>query len=309
MTTRRIVKRITHLSSRILPPALVRRGFQSELEKAPDVGEITVRLAVTLDERRQAFALLHDAYVGRGITDPSPSGMRFSAHSLMPGTATVVALRGERVIGTISLIEDTPLGIPMESTHPQEVAAVRATGRRFAEVSTLAVAREHRDRLVAMQLYNAMYRWAARHRGVEVLLLAVHPRIGSFFRHVLMCEQLGPTRSYDSLHGAASAPLLLDLTVVPRFYRARYDRPAATLRLHGEPTNLYRYFIADDAVHGVDIPVSSDHPGGITPNPPWTDDDLRTLLDAAGTGGGLTGPDSERSALAVTYPGLTGAAR
>ena len=304
MSTVRIAARVSTAWHRLLPPQVVRRGFQSELEQAPAIGDVSVRLASTLDEHQQAFTLLHDAYVGRGITAPSPSGMRFSVHSLMTGTATFVAVTGDRVVGTIALVEDTPTGIPMESTHPEEVAAIRATGRRFAEVSTLAVTREYRTRLVALQLYNAMYRWAARHRGIDDLLLAVHPQIGPFFRHVLTCEKLGPTRSYSALNDAASTPFRLDLTDVHRRMTVLYDRPNMALDLHGESTNLFRYFVDDDVVPGVEIPAESTSPDGITPNPAWSDDDVRALLESTATweSGVTTG---ELSALASGTAGLT----
>ncbi|OXJ20077.1 hypothetical protein CFB39_08975 [Burkholderia sp. AU6039] len=84
---------------------MVRRWVieKSELEG------ITIGLAGTLAEREQAFRLVHESYVARGIALPARSGLMFSPHHILPGTTTFIAMRSGRLIGTISLVEDSPV--------------------------------------------------------------------------------------------------------------------------------------------------------------------------------------------------------
>lgn len=138
----RVTSRRT-LVRRLIPAGMYRR----EMVRRWVIGEaeldgITIGLAANFPQREQAFRLVHDAYVARGITVPTRSGMKFSPHQVLPGTTTFIAERAGRVLGTISLVEDSPIGLPMETVHAAEVAALRHAGRRFAEVSTLSVAHD-----------------------------------------------------------------------------------------------------------------------------------------------------------------------
>lgn len=302
MTTRDTIKHRKRFIESLIPTSVYRRGFIRQVSAASGLHGVTFRIASTFDEREQAYRILHDAYVGRGIAAPHPSGLRFSPFNVMPGTATMVAVRDGRVIGTVSLVEDTPLGIPMEKTHPEEIAAVRATGRRFAEVGTLAVTPEGRGRLVSLQLYNTMYRWARRHRGIDDLVIAVHPRINKFFKDVLMFEQLGRVRAYRDLHSAKSTPLRLDLTTVGERYRPIYNRRSMAINLNGVTTDLYRFFIGDPTVPAVEV-ASAPAWSATSHNPSWTESDVRRLMHRCGVA--VTSLEREdHSAISSFYPGL-----
>ncbi|WP_124841400.1 GNAT family N-acetyltransferase [Burkholderia cepacia] len=298
----RVTSRHT-LVRRLIPAGMYRR----EMVRRWVIGEaeldgITVGLAANFLQREQAFRLVHDAYVARGITVPTRSGMKFSPHHVLPGTTTFIAERAGRVLGTISLVEDSPIGLPMETVHAAEVAALRHAGRRFAEVSTLSVAQDVRGRGVSLLLYNALFRWARRHRLIEDLVIAVHPKMREFYCHGLLFECLGPTREYGTLNRALSIPLRIDLTTAPIRYRDTYDRGDMEIEIAERRTNLYRFFVEDvlDCVH---LPRFEQIPFALSSPPLWSEGDVKSYLAECGVD--MTSLTRQaRRYLAAVYPGI-----
>ncbi|RQS75585.1 GNAT family N-acetyltransferase [Burkholderia sp. Bp8963] len=269
------------------------------IEKS-ELDGIKIGLAGTLAEREQAFRLVHDSYVARGIAFPARSGLKFSPHHILPGTTTFVATRFGRLLGTISLVEDSPIGLPMEVVHAADIAALRHTGRRFAEVSALSVAQDVRGRGIALLLYNALFRWARRHRLIEDLVIAVHPKMREFYCHGLLFERIGLTREYGALNKALSMPLRIDLTTAAPRYRDIYDRGDMEVAIADRRTNLYRFFL-DDVLDCIQLPRFAHPPFTLSSPPAWTDDEVKAYLIDCGVEVARL-PRQVRRLIFATYP-------
>jgi hypothetical protein len=111
---------------------------------------------------RPAFRLVHQSYVGAGLSESNRYGMRVTPYHLLSTTETFIAVCDGLVISTVSLVIDGELGLPMESIHAREVAARRARGLLVGEVSCLADRRRDFKRLfpVFIRLCRAMGRYA-----------------------------------------------------------------------------------------------------------------------------------------------------
>ena len=102
--------------------------------------EIIYRIARTKEELEQAFSLVYKEYASRGyIPKHYKSKLRLSLYNALPSTATFVAKQGRKVVATVTLIPDSPIGIPMDKIYKKEVDSLRKKGRRVAEVSQLAI--------------------------------------------------------------------------------------------------------------------------------------------------------------------------
>jgi hypothetical protein len=258
---------------RKLPEAIRRRVYLREMGFDPDeINGLRFKLAELRWEREQAFRLLHDMYVRRGILDPEQNKMRFSPYSVLPDTALFVAVRDQKVLGTMTLVEDSPIGLPMEDTHPEEIANLRARGGRLAEVGGLAVTEEGRGKGMALMMYNLMFRWASEHRRVAHLAIAVHPSAADYYETILLFERLGPTRQYKSLKEAPSAPCALALgPAVPRF-RTLYDRDRSQRATLSPRRNLYRFF-CEERIANLELEREMAAP------PPWTELELKYFVE------------------------------
>jgi hypothetical protein len=182
---------------------------------------VTVKQAETQEELEAAYRLVHQSYVEAGYMDPHPSGLRVRAFEVLPQTATFIAVENGEVIGTISLIVDSPLGLPMEESYREEVNALRAQGRKIAEVSSLAVAKGSRNLGIFVRLCKYMTLFAIS-VGVEDLCIAISPEHAPFFKEVYLFETMGEVRSYSSAKEDPVVALRLDLNTFPALCRAAY---------------------------------------------------------------------------------------
>ncbi|XXF78428.1 hypothetical protein P2318_01345 [Myxococcaceae bacterium GXIMD 01537] len=214
------------------------------------ISPVTVKVAETPAELEGAARLLHDCYVGRGLITPHPTGVQVTPHLLLPSTATLVAKVGDTVVGTMSLHVDSPLGVPSDKTYPDVLQALRAQGRRVAEVGALCIAREHRQMGVVYLLNKMVYRTAAL-LGVDDMVIGVHPDAELLYRSVLRFERIGERRKYQGLTDKAEATFLrLRVKDAAREYLHHFGSRVS-------PTNPYHlYIVREDA--NLQLPESPD---------------------------------------------------
>jgi GNAT superfamily N-acetyltransferase len=262
---------------------------------AATVEGITFKIATTASERVQACELLHDAYSKRGILEPSAARLRVTAHTFLPRTAIFVAVRAGRVLGTMSLVEDSFLGLPLEEAFGAEVARVRsAAPGRLAEVGSLAVTSSVRKRGVSLMLHNIMYRWAEL-RGIRALLIAVSPDAAPFYEALLFFERFTGKKPYGRKLDVTGVALRLDLERARAAFRAAYGEEAAPGEEVDPTRNLNRFFTVRDFPE-LALPDGDEAPG-------WSEDELVRLV-ASGRLDLSTFSPRERSVLASLYPRL-----
>lgn len=206
-----------------MPSLLLRDGGASQDAPAEASG-IVYKAAQHRDEREAAFRLVYQAYMRAGLIEPNPSQLRVTPYQLQPGSTIFVAVLRDEVISTVSLIGDCLLGLPMESIYRHEVAALRAAGVRFGEVSALADRRRQMSRTlpVFVQLMRLMVQTAHR-QGLDRLLVAVHPRHARFYQRFLSFQRLAEERSYPLVCNNPAVALYLDFAQIARERPPNYE--------------------------------------------------------------------------------------
>jgi hypothetical protein len=191
---------------------------------------VSYKIASNPDERSAAFALVYKAYLRAGLIEENPFEMRVTPHQLLPTTDMFVAQVRGVVISTVSLVADDELGLPMETIYRDELAELRARGGRMAEVTSLADRRRYLSR--TLPVFVKMMRLlgqTARKRGIDRLLVAVHPRHAKFYERFLKFEALGGERSYPQVLNNPAVALTVD------FERLDRTRPVGYEVFFGEP--------------------------------------------------------------------------
>ncbi len=226
---------LTHAAMSAVPSLrrlVVRRSLRFS---ESDIAGVTVKIADTADEVLGAAALVHDAYVARGLLEEHPSATRVTAHAVLPTTHTLVAKIGERVVGAISMVKDGPIGLPLEGVYRAEVEQLRAAGDRLAEVGSLAIAPEHRNVGLVQLLYRYVFDVASA-RDVDRFVIAVHPRSESAYSTPLLFERFGGERHYPGLNGCArSVGLTVSFANLAERMRATFGEEEIT----GNPYYVY----------------------------------------------------------------------
>ncbi|WP_239373752.1 GNAT family N-acetyltransferase [Snodgrassella gandavensis] len=171
---------------------------------------IKIKFASTSDEFFEAMWLIHREYVCKGLIISEQKQPYFSLYLIIPNNRLLIALDGERIIGTISLIKDSPIGVPMDNVHMNETVFLRKKGVKFAEIGSFAIDSEYQHQGIALLLYKAIFSYICQYKNIEYILAAVHPRVAKIYKNLFKFEQVGEIQEYSTLNNAQSVPLQLN---------------------------------------------------------------------------------------------------
>ena len=203
--------------------------------------------AQTFEDSREAYRLVHQEYFERGYCKPKPSRTHYTYYCLLPKSRTfLLSKKGKnQVLGTASLVLDSPYGLPIESLFPERLGQIRAEGKRLAEVTLLAVSAQefgkkifsltNVQKLIAtFRLFKGLFTHA-RFEGVTDLIIAVNPKHEKLY-HCLTFESLGPARPYSG--ACDNLALLMHLDVI-RFADVGFQ----------EQRMVQKYFLEESNAH------------------------------------------------------------
>ncbi|MBI3772212.1 MAG: hypothetical protein HY272_05895 [Gammaproteobacteria bacterium] len=191
--------------------AVVPPGTQNNKERRAKSLPISIRLAQNYDELKSAYALVYTQYLKQGYQKPSSKGVRFLPHFGLPTSYTLIAEINGNIVGTLTIVSDGLLGLPMEKEYPEAVTALRVQERRMAEISCLAT-RRGRDLPVILQLMYAIYEFSFVQLGMTDLCVAVTTEHQPFYRKVLRFEAISDPTPYSSCNDIPAIAMKLDLT-------------------------------------------------------------------------------------------------
>lgn len=183
------------------------------------------RVATDRDEVLAALGLVHHQYVRSGLAVPNRSGIRVTRYHLLNTTEVMIGKVDDAVVCTLTLVRDTRFGLPMESIYHEEVEARRRLGKRVAEVSCLADRRDDNEGSLSVmfRVMSLVAQYATR-RGVDELLIAIHPRHGKFYERFLGFEGIGGLKSYSLVRDNPAIAMALDLGGLQHSNRKAYQR-------------------------------------------------------------------------------------
>jgi GNAT superfamily N-acetyltransferase len=220
---------------------------------------LTLKIAATQEELEACFRLLHDAYVASGFMKPHPSGMRVTIYHALPTTTTLCAKLDGRVVGTLSLIRESALGVPLQKIF--DLSAVKEKEGQIAEVSALAVHKGFRRSggAILFPLMKFMYEYCSAFFDTRHLVIAVNPAHIEMYESLLFFQRLtaNVVENYDFVNGAPAVGATLDLKEAPEIFRKHYASKPPHRNLHAYFTQIKlpniefpnrRFFVTNDPV-------------------------------------------------------------
>jgi hypothetical protein len=114
----------------------------------------------------------------------------------------IVAKMGDEVIGTMSIIRDNPLGLPMDKIF--DLSEIRSKNCRLAEVSSLAVKKSHRHSDVYFPLTQYLTQYSMNQLKLDDWVIAVNPSMAAIYEHLFAFEKLTEkvVDNYNFVRGA-----------------------------------------------------------------------------------------------------------
>jgi len=198
------------------------------------------RVAGRQQERHAAFRLVYKSYLKAGLIKPNRFQMRVTPFHMSPLTHVFVGLQSGHCDCTVSLVQDSKLGLPMEVVYKKEVDRLRRSGHHLAEVSSLAFeptsARVFWQNFIGLNRLMAQF---ARFQGVDRLLIAAHPRHARVYQRLMGFEIIGEITSYPTVQNHPAVACCLDFrradSVPPPTYNHVFDETIPHHQLIARP--------------------------------------------------------------------------
>ncbi len=189
---------------------------------------LSVEPASTAERRAAANVLLQDRYGWRGYAGANIPNFDGTNH--LPLVATC---KGQSV-GTLTVSLDGPKGLGCEATFPEEISALRDSGRVLCEFTRLAVHPEAGSRQAIASLFQVAYLVATRLGEADAVMLEVNPRHVAYYQRIIGASVLAGER----FHERAQAPAVL-LSIACDDVRDRISKGATELPHLNARRSLY----------------------------------------------------------------------
>jgi len=183
------------------------------------------------------------SYRGKGFACEDANALRLSLHYALPRTLTLLAESPDgEALGTLTVIPDSPLGLPMEDSFGPEVEALRRAGRRPCEFTALALEKGPGAlrRRVIMDLFRLAGLYARFGLKATDCCCVVNPKHECYYRRVFRYETFGSQRACRRVNGAPGVALRFDCAQSMDQLRRKH----ACLPDVG---SLYEFFLGDNA--------------------------------------------------------------
>lgn len=200
------------------------------------IGHVEVKLCETIDEFEQVFRLLRKNYIAQGFVKPADP-LAMNKYQVARGSSVIIAKVGLKVIGTLTLVNKSGLGLPLERAFniDQEISE----GEVIYELTSLTVDSDYRRKdgfNCLFPLMKFMYQYAKSQLKMDKLFIACFPRDVDFYVHILFFDKMKSNGYVADYLGAPAECLHLNLnTAEERFLKGYYHKSG--------PRNLYQYFI------------------------------------------------------------------
>jgi len=167
---------------------------------------IEYKIANTTEEMEQAFELVTQQYKSVGLHKES-SDLRLTKYHLLPDSKIFIAIKKsdtgeETVIGTLTMVTDSSMGLPMDEIYLRKLNRMRISGLLLSEVIGLAVSpvESALHNNIVMYLFKICLQYA-RYSSVHDLLCSVTKKHINFYEELLLFKPIGELSPYSFANG------------------------------------------------------------------------------------------------------------
>ncbi len=142
-----------------------------------------IEIARTQEDLEAIFRLQHESYLSRGLMKPQASGLRCTIYHFLPQTNHIVVKYKNLLIASMTLVADSPLGLPAEKYFTDEINQLRKTGEETVELSSFVVEKGFQgwSEALAHLLMKYALNYVKKYMGSEQVILNVHPQVAKSF--------------------------------------------------------------------------------------------------------------------------------
>jgi hypothetical protein len=220
----------------LLPGAIKHKLIRDSIDiDESQLAGIEIRVARDQQEINQAFKLLYEAYLGNGLMDPKEHELRITKYHCLPTSIIVVAIYEGEVIGTVTHVLDSQLGLPSDSAV--DLTSFRKRGKRIAEISALAVKKGFRRShalLFAMTRY--MFYYATKYAGVNYWIIGVRSNVATYYQGLFFFNRFKTKKiAHNFVKNSPSYFLYANLNELDALFLKHYSNKP-------DNKNMYKFY-------------------------------------------------------------------
>lgn len=178
--------------------ALLPRGLQCRLawRKVGTVEEVfhnspyTFKLADTDQEIHESLELLYSQYINTKVPWSNRQFLKLTKHHVLPTTEILIAKYEDTVIATLTLINDSSLGLPMDAGW--DLRPLRNSHAQIAELTGLCVKPGFNKKTGALlfPLYSLLLSYCRDREKIKALVISTPILTKNYYQHLLGFSQL-----------------------------------------------------------------------------------------------------------------------
>ena len=217
------------------PSFLRKRIIRSRFEINYNMNEnIVFKQAQSKKEIDTALSLVYEAYLGLKYIDSNVQNLHFTKYLGLPTTVILVIKIGEEVVGTMSIVQDSALGLPCDTTW--NLDEVRKKGK-IAEISALCIKKDLKTNKghLLLPLCKLMHKFCTEILDINVIVLAATHEVEPFYTDLLLFEKIdnitGQKHSLVKGNESTCCYLVLGKSNEDNYYKV-YNGKAKSKNLH-----------------------------------------------------------------------------
>lgn len=201
--------------------------------------ELTLKVAETDDEILQALNIHYKSYLATNLIKDQRNPFRLTKYQLLPSSTILVAKKGNKVVGTLSVIGRGELGLPIESGW--DIQSLTNKYAAIYEISAMAVDLEYPKNPgeVLFPLLKFMFEYTIDYLNAEAIICVFNKLVEPFCRDILCCKPIKSFKgNYKLVRDSKPLAYYMDARKMSRLYKKVYAK-------HSNKTNLYKYFFTN----------------------------------------------------------------
>lgn len=181
---------------RLKRSALLKYGLEA-------IDRPAIKIAETVEEYQEAFAVLYDAYLECGYIQENDLRQYASQFHFIPASQVFVFKSYLKVIATMTKVEDTEtFGLPMDCLYKEELDDLRNQGRKVVEFCAFASPKELRFSNAMVFLKRSMY-FQCVYGGINDICIMVNPKHVPYYKEIFLMDDLGPEKTFPKFDAPA----------------------------------------------------------------------------------------------------------
>lgn len=228
---------------KLMPKSNQQKIIRGAVDLQFDYGrEFEIKLANTSDEHLQAFALMYDNYVSQGLCDANEAGLRITKFHASPYCHVIICKDRGRVVGTVSVIADSVLGLPSDDVY--DLSFLRKKHQRIAEISSFSILKDenHNRGKYFFPIIKFLWKHVLENIGIDCFVLVTHPKIKDYYKALFFSEDISEeVKNYSHVNNAKAYGQF----ILPVGFKDKYKSVYNHL---SKNKNLFKYFYEENEV-------------------------------------------------------------